>query len=283
MTGIIWACIATFLIAVSPVLAKAGTKKTDPALAGCVVGITYAIVTFIRTSGRITAYKYSYIEQKSWIFIILAGAAAGFFAVCLFRALDQGEATNAVPIMKCNYVITGIAAIFVFGTKPDIKQWVVMGLMVLGTVVITMQSGGKKKNSWLAYAVLSAILISTADLLVKYGAGKIDEYVVKFICIVIGLVVLLIVTFATGGMKKIRNMSFVDGVFLILSALAIPAAEDFYSRAAALAGNYAAYIYDVSLLVMMIIASVSLKEKISGLKIAGAVVFISSLYLQIMW
>ena len=52
---------------------------------------------------------------------------------------------------------------------------------------------------------------------------------------------------------------------------------------AALAGNYAAYIYDVSLLVMMIIASVSLKEKISGLKIAGAVVFISSLYLQIMW
>lgn len=84
-------------------------------------------------------------------------------------------------------------------------------------------------------------------------------------------------------MKKIRNMSFVDGVFLILSALAIPAAEDFYSRSAALAGNYAAYIYDVSLLVMMIIASVSLKEKISGLKIAGAVVFISSLYLQIMW
>ena len=105
MTGIIWACIATFLIAVSPVLAKAGTKKTDPALAGCVVGITYAIVTFIRTSGRITAYKYSYIEQKSWIFIILAGAAAGFFAVCFFRALDQGEATNAIPIMKCNYVI----------------------------------------------------------------------------------------------------------------------------------------------------------------------------------
>lgn len=55
------------------------------------------------------------------------------------------------------------------------------------------------------------------------------------------------------------------------------------TEAAALAGNYAAYIYDVSLLVMMIIASVSLKEKISGLKIAGAVVFISSLYLQIMW
>ena len=69
------------------------------------MGITYAIVTFIRTSGRITAYKYSYIEQKSWIFIILAGAAAGFFAVCFFRALDQGEATNAIPIMKCNYVI----------------------------------------------------------------------------------------------------------------------------------------------------------------------------------
>lgn len=283
MTGIIWACIATLIIAASPILAKAGTKKTDPALAGCVVGITYAIVTFIRTSGKITAYKYSYIDQKSWIFIILAGVAAGLFAVCFFRALNLGEATNAVPIMKCNYVITGIAAIFIFGTKPDVKQWVIMGLMVLGTVIITMQSGGKKKNSWLVYAILSALLISTSDLLVKYGAGKIDGDVVKFICIVIGLVILVIVTFAVGGMKKIRNMSFVDGVFLILAALAIPAAADFYARATALAGNYAVYIYDVSLLVMMIIASVSLKEKISGLKIVGAVIFISSLFLQIMW
>ena len=76
------------------------------------MGITYAIVTFIRTSGRITAYKYSYIEQKSWIFIILAGAKqTGFLQYASLGHLIRGEATNAIPIMKCNYVITGIAAI----------------------------------------------------------------------------------------------------------------------------------------------------------------------------
>ena len=32
MTGIIWACAATFIAACVPILAKVGTKKTDPAL-----------------------------------------------------------------------------------------------------------------------------------------------------------------------------------------------------------------------------------------------------------
>ena len=34
MTGIIWACAATFIAACVPILAKVGTKKTDPALPG---------------------------------------------------------------------------------------------------------------------------------------------------------------------------------------------------------------------------------------------------------
>ena len=34
MTGIIWAGAATFIAACVPILAKVGTKKTDPALAG---------------------------------------------------------------------------------------------------------------------------------------------------------------------------------------------------------------------------------------------------------
>ena len=39
MTGIIWACAATFIAACVPILAKVGTKKTDPALAGSIAGI----------------------------------------------------------------------------------------------------------------------------------------------------------------------------------------------------------------------------------------------------
>ena len=46
MTGIIWACAATIIAACVPILAKVGTKKTDPALAGSIAGIVYVRLYF---------------------------------------------------------------------------------------------------------------------------------------------------------------------------------------------------------------------------------------------
>ena len=46
MTGIIWACAATFIAACVPILAKVGTKKTDPALAGSIAGIVLCASIF---------------------------------------------------------------------------------------------------------------------------------------------------------------------------------------------------------------------------------------------
>lgn len=52
MTGIIWACAATFIAACVPILAKVGTKKTDPALAGSIAGIVFMCV-YIFFTGKI--------------------------------------------------------------------------------------------------------------------------------------------------------------------------------------------------------------------------------------
>ena len=41
MRGIIWACAATIIAACVPILAKVGTKKTDPALAGSIVRLYF--------------------------------------------------------------------------------------------------------------------------------------------------------------------------------------------------------------------------------------------------
>jgi transporter family protein len=46
MTGIIWACAATFIAACVPILAKVGTKKTDPALAGSIAGFYVRLYFF---------------------------------------------------------------------------------------------------------------------------------------------------------------------------------------------------------------------------------------------
>ncbi len=86
---------------------------------------------------------------------------------------------------------------------------------------------------------------------------------IAFWCVFIGTLVLIIFTIATGGMKKIRSMSFVDGICLILAGIAYPLAYDFYGRAVSMSGSYAGYIFNLTIIVMMICSSVILKEKVS--------------------
>ena len=57
MTGIIWACAATLIAACVPILAKVGTKKTDPALAGSIAGIVLCASVFFYRKDNIMGKK----------------------------------------------------------------------------------------------------------------------------------------------------------------------------------------------------------------------------------
>ena len=86
MTGIIWACVATLLAACAPILAKAGTKKTDPALSGSIAGIVLCVVIFFYAKPQILAESSGLLGQKGIIFVLLAGLATGLFGICFFKA-----------------------------------------------------------------------------------------------------------------------------------------------------------------------------------------------------
>ena len=92
------------------------------------------------------------------------------------------------------------------------------------------------------FALLAAVCASAAHILVSLGGIQPDKGFIAFWCVFIGTLVLIIFTIATGGMKKIRSMSFVDGICLILAGIAYPLAYDFYGRAVSMSGSYAGYI-----------------------------------------
>ena len=85
MTGIIWACAATFIAACVPILAKVGTKKTDPALAGSIAGIVLCASIFFYRKDNIMGSSLIALGQRSVIFILLAGLATGLFGICFFK------------------------------------------------------------------------------------------------------------------------------------------------------------------------------------------------------
>ena len=258
MTGIIWACAATFIAACVPILAKVGTKKTDPALAGSIAGIVLCASIFFYRKDNIA------LGQRSVIFILLAGLATGLFGICFFKSIHEGYTFQVTAIVKCSYIITLAAGFFLFHNTPDTFDYIAIALMIAGTGIL--------------FALLAAVCASAAHILVSLGGIQPDKGFIAFWCVFIGTLVLIIFTIATGGMKKIRSMSFVDGICLILAGIAYPLAYDFYGRAVSMSGSYAGYIFNLTIIVMMICSSVILKEKVSGKKFLGACIFIAALF-----
>ena len=143
--------------------------------------------------------------------------------------------------------------------------------MIVGTVILNLDGTG------ILFALLAAVCASAAHILVSLGGIQPDKGFIAFWCVFIGTLVLIIFTIATGGMKKIRSMSFVDGICLILAGIAYPLAYDFYGRAVSMSGSYAGYIFNLTIIVMMICSSVILKEKVSGKEIPGRMHFYCSI------
>ena len=75
-------------------------------------------------------------------------------------------------------------------------------------------------NSWLIYAVFSAIFAALVWVFAKIGLGKIDSVLANAIRTVVLLPVLWAIVFATGKHKHIENIDRKALVFLALSALA---------------------------------------------------------------
>ena len=114
MTGIIWACAATFIAACVPILAKVGTKKTDPALAGSIAGIVLCASIFFYRKDNIMGSSLIALGQRSVIFILLAGLATGLFGICFFKSIHEGYTFQVTAIVKCSYIITLAVGFFLF-------------------------------------------------------------------------------------------------------------------------------------------------------------------------
>ena len=155
MTGIIWACAATFIAACVPILAKVGTKKTDPALAGSIAGIVLCASIFFYRKDNIMGSSLIALGQRSVIFILLAGLATGLFGICFFKSIHEGYTFQATAIVKCSYIITLTAGFFLFHNTPDTFDYIAIALMIVGTVILNLDGTG------ILFALLAAAVSYT--------------------------------------------------------------------------------------------------------------------------
>lgn len=132
----VFALLSAVFAALTSILAKIGIEGVNSNLATAirtmvVVVMAWGMVFLTNTLGGI-----SEISRKSWLFLILSGAATGASWLCYYRALQIGEASKVVPIDKLSVVITLILA-FVF-LHEEFTARSLIGCILIGAGTLIM-------------------------------------------------------------------------------------------------------------------------------------------------
>ena len=135
---ILYAVLSAVFAAVTAILAKLGLKDVDANLATAIRTVVVLVMSWLIVWVSGTAGGIPHITQKSWIFLILSGAATGLSWLFYFRALQIGHASQVIPIDKFSLVIGVVLAFVILRETVDIKTIVGGILITAGTFVMIL-------------------------------------------------------------------------------------------------------------------------------------------------
>lgn len=281
---VLFAFGSAFFAGITSILAKCGIKKTDSNVATAIRTIVVLIFSWImvfvvNAQGQITA-----VSAKTWIFLILSGAATGASWLCYFKALQLGDVNRVVPIDKSSTILTIILAFIFLKEEINALRLVCVVLIAVGTYMmitkkeISQEEQNKAKGShgWLFYAVLSAVFASLTLILGKVGIEGINSNLGTAIRTIVVLIMAWIVVFVTGKQHTIKHIEKKELDFICLSGLATGGSWLCYYKA--LQDGLASVVVPIdklSIVVSIVFSYVVFKEKLTIKSFAGLVLIIA--------
>ena len=237
---ILLAFASAFFAGLTSILAKCGIKRTPSETAtairtGVVLAFAWIMVFIVGSQSTITD-----ISVKSWVFLILSGLATGGSWLCYFRALSIGDVNKVVPIDKSSTVLTMLLAFILF---PDTEKLtavkaVAMVLIAVGTYMMIekkKQEGkgaeGKSSNSYLIWALASALFASLTSILGKMGIDGVESNLGTAIRTAVVLLMAWTVVLVTGKAGTVKAIPRRELGFICLSGLATGASWLCFYRA----------------------------------------------------
>ena len=127
---LLYALLSAVFAAATSLLAKAGIDGVNSHLATAIRTAVVLVMAWGMVFLTGTQSGIGDISRRSWLFLILSGAATGLSWLCYYKALQLGEVTKVVPIDKLSVVITLVLAFLFFHEDFTWKS-------ALGTILIT--------------------------------------------------------------------------------------------------------------------------------------------------
>lgn len=229
---------SAFFAGVTSILAKCGIRKTDSTVATAVRTIVVLLfswgMVWIAGSGE----EIFAVTPKTFLFLILSGAATGASWLCYFRALQTGDINKVVPIDKSSTVLTILLALIFLGEGISLQKAFALTAITAGIFLMIEKKDVKEadrsqkgKQSWILYAAGSAVFASLTAILGKIGISGVESNLGTAVRTCVVLVMAWVMVFLTGKQGEVKRIEKKELLFICLSGIATGASWLCYYRA----------------------------------------------------
>jgi bacterial/archaeal transporter family protein len=134
-----WALASAAFAALTAIFAKVGLEGVDSDLATLIRTVVIVLVlgTIVAALGKWR--NPLELSGRTWLFLTLSALATGASWVCYFRALKIGDASKVAPIDKLSVVLVALFAVIFLGERPVAREWLGIGLVAAGVVVLALK------------------------------------------------------------------------------------------------------------------------------------------------
>lgn len=139
------------------------------------------------------------------------------------------------------------------------------------------------KDSWVIYAILSAIFAALTSILAKIGISDINSNLATAIRTIVVLIMAWGIVFMTGAQSGIQDITAKSWIFLVLSGIATGLSWLFYYKALQLGdASKVVPIDKFSVVISMILAFVILKEDLTFKTVMGGILITAGTFVMIL-
>lgn len=137
-----WALASAAFAAATANFAKVGLRGVDSDFATLIRTLFILVVlgAFVWSTGKWSDPRL--LSGRTLIFLALSALATGASWVCYFRALQLGEASKVATMDKSSLILVALFAIAFLGERPVPREWVGIGLVATGALVLALKPGG---------------------------------------------------------------------------------------------------------------------------------------------
>jgi transporter family protein len=135
-----WAGLSAVFAALTAIFAKIGIENINSDFATFIRTVVIIAVLALFLTATSQWQPWSSISSRTLTFLVLSALATGASWICYFRALKIGHAAQVAPIDKLSVVLVAIFAVVILGERPSLPNWLGIGLVAAGAVLIAVKS-----------------------------------------------------------------------------------------------------------------------------------------------